>query len=281
MKLTKLALARISELNQRPGPELRRWQLWLDGQNIDVRSSCIKAIEAAQRELTSLKGRDILGMVEVLVARIGNPKRGTLTARIFGNVRNKANRHSLLVWAVYAVLGKKPLVGWDSTVDVLAYGTRENWHSPTIGDLFTRALDAPAAWTQTAPMLKWMSLGALRLSLEQATDDEWDQALEDWRTIVNALAAWEYVDEAYKLLKQRTDNVRSPELEAVAKAVKMVPLKMIVRMYRQHLIRSMITGFLMQARRSKLKGNVDVVMNALAGLASAVASIRTGELQAA
>jgi hypothetical protein len=121
-----------------------------------------------------------------------------------------------------------------------------------------------------------MSLDSLRQWLIEATEAEWRQAREDWRTIANAIAAWAQVDAIYKLCEQKLRGGTLPEsvslrrIEALGKAVKLVPLVMILRLYRQRFVRAAVASFLIRARRSKLNGNVDVVMGALRSLAATV-----------
>ena len=288
MQGTKLSSALLEQPGprqaRRPSSPGQRWQLWLHGSSspTGIREDCLKVIDDVRNHvlIRKVKGMDILGLVEALIAAIGTPKRASMTARMFGNVRKHNNREALLVWMLYTMLGKKPPVGWNSPVDGIPSGDPEGRIYPTIGVLFTRALGTPPAWAAPASelesMRKWMSLDALRLFLQQATDADWQQVREDWIAITGAIAAWTQMDTAYIYWKRHVqgtlpaDARLSADALALGKVLKLVPLTTVVRLSRQPLVRVMVTGFLLRARKSTLKGKVDSVVASLRTLATMV-----------
>ena len=107
-----------------------------------------------------------------------------------------------MVWLLYVTLGKTPLADWNDLVDsedpLDLIWRPEKHEKPTIGELTRDAIGAPPDWALAAPPRELMSLEAACHALKGATEADWEQAREDWRTIDGVIETWERVHSLYK-----------------------------------------------------------------------------------
>ncbi len=234
-----------------------RWQLWLDGYPIDaerLRRQLLVALDRVGAEAQTVLAdvqpdeADPLGLVEAVLSKMELTRNDRLLRLIRRKLRNPSDWHSLMVFVLSRALGFEPPVAWDDPVNEQT-GER-------IGQLTVRGLGMPQEWQIPDELPGWLSPERIREAIADGTPEEWAAIRRDWEVIAGAVAV----------------------LEVVALAVRLPPPGQIaIQGLADDLFRAGVSGFLIQARRSELAGNLDVILTALRLFTATIMTTEQGE----
>ncbi|MBF6611576.1 MAG: hypothetical protein IVW55_00415 [Chloroflexi bacterium] len=253
------------------------WQLWLDGYPINMRAYCLKVIEGAQEEVQSLDESGVLYSDQPLADQLGlrSPASDSLLELAYKRVYDKDKDYvnALITWLLHVAAEKEPPIEWDYQEEY-DYDVPEELRYPSIGELFARAAGAPEEWAQPVPLRELMSIRAGREALARATEDQWRQVREDCRVIADSFTAWQHMYITYKRAKQAVkEGLFVGDVTVVAtmgKAMRLVPVRVISKLYSDRFVRAVLAGYLLRVRMSDRAGNVESVMASLQTLAVTV-----------
>lgn len=223
-----------------------RWQLWLDGYPIDqerLQLDLVRHLEAMQAEIDKRAPQpnsDELTVIETLFDEMMRSRPNPMLRHVRSRVESADYLQSLFVWAMSLAFGFKTPVGWSEPLDD---------NGPTIEELVSQIVGLPVQddATPSVDPTKWLSLPVMRDALSTASEREWRTVRRDWQAISGAIETLRAVDRVQPLPlpgKLAIDLVRKPHMQA------------------------MLTGLLIEVRRSPLAGNVEIVMATLRGLAA-------------